>query len=85
VATCSGHFYSLINKFDGVHLYSQKKIQLSRSQKMIWVNKFFMPTVQLVEKYFGTQLWKVAQRALLSTEKNYGTKIEKMKIEDFIM
>jgi hypothetical protein len=52
---------------------------------MIWVNKFFMPTVQLVEKYFGTQLWKVAQRALLSTEKNYSTKIEKMKVEDFIM
>jgi hypothetical protein len=46
-------------------------------QISIWVkNSIFMPTVQLVEKYFFTLLWqlfviykKVAQCALLYTEK----------------
>jgi hypothetical protein len=68
-----------------VHLYSQKKFQLSSSRKIILIKNVFMPTMQLVEKYFVTLLWqiyfinkKVAQCLLLYTQKNYSPKIENL-------
>jgi hypothetical protein len=72
-----------------VHLYYQKKLKLSSSQKIILVKNVFYA---LVEKYFFTLLWQFFSsikklrnvpfyiRKKITAPKS---KIEKIKIEDF--